>query len=119
MKFFLPYLAIALLAFSASAQIITVEIKLDQDQFLPGETLPVTVRVVNNSGQTLHLGADADWLRFNIVSADNNSAVIKNSEPPVIEPFDLESSHVATKHLDLAPYFQLKHAGRYRVVAGI
>src|SRR5581483_5080914 len=116
MKFFLPYLAIALLAFSASAQIITVEVKLDQDQFLPGETLPVTVRVVNNSGQTLHLGADASWLQFNIISVDNNSGVLKTAEPPVIEPFDLESSHVATKRLDLEPYYRLKHAGRYRIV---
>jgi hypothetical protein len=79
----------------------------------------VTVRIVNNSGQSLHLGADASWLKFNVESVDNNFVLMKNADPPVTGEFDLGSSEVATKRLDLAPYFVMTHAGRYRVVATV
>ena len=39
----------------ASAQ-VTVEVSLDQDQFLPGEAIIAAVRITNRSGQTLRLG---------------------------------------------------------------
>lgn len=120
MKFSAPVFAIAFLAFvSASAQVVTVEVKLEQDQFLPSEAMPVTVRVFNNSGQTLHLGADENWLQFNVQSADNNFPVLRNGTPPVMDEFDLASSEVATKRLDIAPYFSMKHPGRYRVAATV
>jgi hypothetical protein len=120
MKTFSVILALAALAVCrAPAQVVTVQLSLDQDQFLPSETLPVTVRVVNNSGQTLHLGADPDWLQFGVQSADNDSVVMENGAPPVVGPFVLESSHVATKRVDIAPYFSLNHAGRYVVTATV
>jgi hypothetical protein len=109
----------ALAAFRAPAQVVGVQVSLYQEQFLPGESLPVTVRVVNNSGQTLHLGADASWLKFNIESLDENTVVPKLSSPPVVEAFNLDSSQAATKQVDLAPHFKLTHAGRYRVVATV
>ncbi|HXE42059.1 MAG TPA: hypothetical protein VN516_03455, partial [Candidatus Baltobacteraceae bacterium] len=111
MKFFSIFMIALLAFFNASAQVVSVELKLDQDQFLPGETLPVTVRVSNNSGQTLRLGADQGWLKFNIVARDNNSAVIRNSNPSVVGVFNLNSSEVATKRVDIAPSFELKKAG--------
>lgn len=118
MKFSLSIFAIALLAFfSASAEIVTVEVKLDQDQFLPGESLPVTVRVINNSGQTLHLGTDENWLKFDVQSVDNATPVQRSSNPPVVGESDLGSSEVATKRVDIAPYFSLKRTGRYRLTA--
>lgn len=120
MKFLLPIFGLMLAVLSAPAQVVSVEIKLDQDQFLPGESLPVTVRVYNNSGQTLHLGTDENWLTFNVTALDNNNAgVIRYSNPPVVGAFDLGSSQVATKRVDIAPYFALKHAGRYNLVATI
>ncbi|HZF02137.1 MAG TPA: hypothetical protein VE344_09615 [Methylomirabilota bacterium] len=120
MRFLLSiFILTALTFFRASAQVVSVEVKLDQDQFLPGESLPATVRVINNSGQTLHLGADENWLRFNIQPADGNFVVQKNSEPPVIDAFTLDSSQIATKKMNLAPYFGLKNAGRYRLVATV
>lgn len=118
-KFPVILILASLILTRAAAQIVTVEVKLDQDQFLPGESLPVTVRVLNNSGQTLKLGANPNWLKFSIVYADNGAAVINNSEPPVVEPFTLGSSEIATKRLDIAPYFRLKHAGRYHLVATV
>ena len=102
---------------NAPAQVITVQVTMEQDQFLPGESMPVAVRIFNNSGQSLHLGADEQWLTFNVESSDNNASVTRRSDPPVAGEFDLGSSEVATKRLDLAPYFSLTHPGPYRVVA--
>lgn len=104
-------------AFSALAQ-VTVEVELDQQQFLPRETLPVTVRITNRSGQPLHLGAAPDWLTFN-VSAEDNFVVTKIADAPVRDEFDLGSSKMATKRVNLAPYFKLTRQGSYRVVATV
>jgi hypothetical protein len=118
MKVALSILGLALFSlFNAPAQVITVQVLMEQDQFLPGESLPVTVRIVNSSGQSLHLGADSKWLTFTVESVDNNFVVMKTDDPPVAGEFDLGSSEAATKRLDLAPYFTMTHTGRYRVVA--
>jgi len=106
-----------LLPVNAPAQ-VSVEIVLDQDQFLPSESIPLAVRITNRSGQTLHLGADPNWLTFNVESADN-FVVIKKSEVPVTGEFDLDSSQMAIKRVDLAPYFVLSQVGRYRVTATV
>jgi hypothetical protein len=120
MKIALSILGLALFSlFNAPAQVVTAQLTLEQEQFLPGESLPVTVHIVNNSGQSLHLGADASWLKFNVESRDGEFVVMRNADPPVTGEFDLGSSEVATKRLDLAPYFVMTHAGRYRVVATV
>ena len=95
---------------------VAVEVTLEQEQFLPGEALPVAVRVANRSGQTLHLGAQRDWLTFSVESRDG-FIVRKNGETPVLGEFTLESSQVATKRADVAPYFTLTRPGRYRLTA--
>ena len=120
MRIALSILGLALVSlFNAPAQVVTAQLSLEQDQFLPGETLRATVRVVNNSGQTLHLGADPKWLTFTVESVDNNFVAMKNADPPVVGAFDLGSSEVATKRVDLAPYFVMNHSGRYRVAATV
>ena len=103
--------------FSISAQ-VTVSLTLDQDQFLPSETLPVAVHITNQSGQPLHLGADPFWLTFSVEAADN-FIVVKNSDPPVQGEFELDSSQIATKRVDLAPYFDLKQSGHYKIIATV
>jgi hypothetical protein len=116
MKFSLSIFALAWLTwFNASAQ-ITVEVLLDQQQFLPSESLPVAVRITNRSGQTLHLGADANWLTFSVTAVDSYM-VTKIADPPVQGEFDLGSSQMATKRVNLAPYFKLSRQGAYRIVA--
>ncbi len=99
----------------ANAQ-VSVEVTQEQDQFLPGEALAVAVRITNRSGQTLRLGADADWLTFTIENR-NGRVVPKTGDVPVAGEFTLESSKVATKRLNLAPYFMLSEPGHYSVVA--
>jgi len=106
-----------LTVFRASAQ-ISVEIVTEQDQFLPSESVPLAVRITNRSGQPLHLGADANWLTFDVESPDG-IIVAKSAEVPVVGEFDVASSQVATKHVDLKPYFNLMKPGRYQVVATV
>lgn len=102
---------------NAPAQ-VSVEVVLDQEQFLPSESVPVAVRITNRSGQTLHFGADAKWLTFNVESTDGY-VVIKNSEVAVAGEFDLDSSQMAIKHVDLSPYFVLSRPGRYNIIATV
>jgi len=120
MKTLWPILGLAwLMTLSAPAQVaVSADITMEQEQFLPSERLPVAVRISNRSGQTLHLGADANWLVFNVESADG-FVVVKNAEVPVDGAFDLESSQVAIKRVDLQPYFGLMRPGRYKVTATV
>ncbi|SRR6266446_490744 len=115
-----PVLCLTLLSASLSplAAQVRVEVALDQDQFLPGEALPVAVRVTNRSGQTLRLGAEEDWLTFSVESRDG-LVVAKTGDVPVTGEFVLDSSKVATKRVDLAPYFSLSEPGRYEIVATV
>lgn len=113
---FLPVFVLALAAGFRSLAQVNLELTLDQEQFLPNEAVRVAVKITNTSGQPLHLGEDPDWLAFSVESQDN-FVVAKNSEVPVVEPFDLESSQRATKHVDLQPYFQMGRPGRYKITA--
>jgi hypothetical protein len=118
MKFLLPFFGLALVTgFSVLAQ-VTVEVELEQRQFLPSETLPVAVRIVNRSGQPLHLGADANWLTFSVTSVDN-FVVTRIADVPVQGEFEVGSSQMATKRVDLEPYFKLTRQGSYRVIATV
>ena len=118
MKFSLPIFGLAWLTFFSASGQVTVDVVLDQEQFLPTETMPVAVRITNRSGQPLHLGADANWLTFSVESV-GGSMVVKKADVPVQGEFDLGSSQVATKRVDLAPYFELTRQGGYRVTARV
>jgi hypothetical protein len=100
---------------SAFAQVL-IEVNLDQQQFLSGESIAADVRIINRSGRTLHLGKEADWLTFSVESR-NSFIINKNGETPVIGEFTLENARVATKRVDLAPYFELTRSGHYQVIA--
>jgi hypothetical protein len=97
---------------------VTVEIKQDQDQFLPGEAMITAVRITNRSGQSLHLGQGNDWLTFS-VQGRGGEVVRKTGDVPVAGEFVLDSARVATKRVDLAPYFGLSHLGNYTVSATV
>jgi hypothetical protein len=97
---------------------VAVEVVLDQDQYLPGETLNVAVKVSNRSGQKLSFGPEADWLTFGVESRDG-LVVPKIGEAPVAVNFDLESAERATKRVDIQPYFAMTQPGRYSVTATV
>jgi len=105
------------LACSGFAQ-VTVEVALDQDQFLPSEALMASVRIANRSGQTLHLGDEADWLTLS-VEAREGFIVPKADEIVVVGGFTLDSSQIATKRVNLTPHFNLSKPGRYSVTASV
>lgn len=111
-------LAVGLCLVPALHAQLTVEIELAQPQFLPGESMPVAVRITNLSGQTLRLGEDNEWLLF-AVEGENHRVVRQLGQPKVDEPFTLESSQRATVRLDLAPYFELNRPGRYELRATV
>jgi hypothetical protein len=108
---------LALAVSSASAQ-VTVEVTLDQDQFLPAEAIWAAVRVKNFSGQSLRLGESADWLALSVEARDG-FIVARNSDLPVVGAFTLDNSMVATKRLNLSPCFNLTKPGRYSVTATV
>lgn len=97
---------------------VKVEVALDQEHFLVGESLVVPVRITNRSGQSLQLGREPDWLTFSIESRDG-FIVVKNGDAPVVSEFKLESGEVATRRVDLEPFFALDRIGRYRVIATV
>ncbi len=98
-----------------SAQ-VTVEIFQEQSYFLPGEAIKLAVRITNRSGQTLRLGAEPDWLTFTVESREG-SVVSQTGDVPVTGAFELESSKMATKRVDLAPYYSFPRVGRYLATA--
>lgn len=103
--------------FDAAAQ-VTVEVVLDEPEFLRDESMFVKVRIVNRSGQTIKLGQAADWLTFNVQSPEANT-VEKTGTVPVVGEFILESSQSATKTVNLMPFFGFPQPGRYTLSASV
>ena len=50
---------LALAAFFRAPAQVSLELALEQDQFLPNEPIRLAVKISNTSGQQLHLGTDA------------------------------------------------------------
>jgi len=115
-KILLPTLVGCLVAAPWLLAQVSVEVVLDQDKFLPNESLVVGVRITNFSGQTLRLGAENDWLHFSIEGKDGY-LVPMMGDVPVLGDFEVESSTIATKRVDVAPYFALTKPGRYLITA--
>jgi hypothetical protein len=119
MKVFYPILGLLLLpALTPLSAQVKVEVTFDQEQFLPGEALVASVKIRNHSGQTLHMGRDANWLTFSVESSDG-FVVTKVGEVPVKGEFTLESAQAATKTVDLSPYFLLTRLGHYTATATV
>lgn len=97
---------------------VTVELELEQDQFLPSEDIKVAVRIVNLTGRTLRMGADNGWVKFFIETKDG-FPILPDSEPLVVGEFDLPTSKTGIKRVDLVPHFPIKQSGRYTVRAEI
>jgi hypothetical protein len=116
---FLPLTLGSWLAFAPGlAAQVTVEVLLDQEQYLRDEALPLRVRLTNRSGQPLHLGREKDWLTFTIESREG-FVVRRLGEMPVEGELTVESSQVATRLVDVAPYFDLSRLGRYTITASV
>jgi hypothetical protein len=113
--FLLTWLVVCSMALRSQSQ-ISVEIQLDQRQFLRNESLPVKVRLLNRSGQAVKLGEVPDWLSFSVETRDGKPV---NPVEPILAGgnFDLESAESVTKQLDLATGYDFSQPGSYRVTA--
>jgi hypothetical protein len=99
-----------------SAQ-VTVDVSLKQDQFLPGEKLPIRVKVANNSGQLLTFG-DEIWLTYSVEARDG-TIVARSGEVPIAHNLEVKPSAWAATTTDIAPYYDLSKPGRYSVIATV
>ncbi len=97
---------------------VQVVVELEQDQVLPGESLRVAARVINYSGQTLSLGQDDEWLQF-VIERPDGISVSSRGTVPVKGAFELPSAKMATKRLDLTPYYDFEEPKTYSVIATI
>src|SRR3989442_7473317 len=113
-------LALGLLSASivGSKAQVTVEVILEQEQFLRDESVWVKIRITNRSGQTLAFDKETEWLTFTVESRDG-FVVSRVSDPPASGAFSLESSKAATVPMDLMAHFDLSKAGRYLVAATV
>ncbi len=97
---------------------VEVKLKLEQDTFLPGETLNVKLHIGNFSGRKLVFGKDPQWIKFH-VEAIEGSVVSQLAEVPEYGSFPLESSTGGDLRFDLQPVFDLSRPGRYRLTATV
>jgi hypothetical protein len=111
-------LGILFASLSPLAGQVTVEVVLNQDQFLSGEALPAGVRIINRSGQTLTLGSDSSWLKLLVESRDGVS-VNRRSDVPILGEFTVFNAERATRWVQLTPHFDLATPGRYQVTATV
>lgn len=107
-----------LLPLAASAQQIKVEVVLNKDFYLAYEELPVGVKIINYSGQTLRLGAQKDWLKLE-VEEQGKQLVAQLGEVPVQGEFEVASSTVGTRWINIAPYLAIRKSAGYRVTASV
>jgi len=102
----------------AQVSAVSLDLDLEQQQFLANEDLRVAVRITNRSGQTINFGKESDWLTFSVEGRDHY-VVSQLSEVPVIGEFALDSSKTGIKRVNLTPHFNFQQAGRYQITANI
>lgn len=97
---------------------VTATVEFEQGQYISHEKLVATVRVTNFSGRTLHLGGSDQWLTFS-VEGRSGLIVRRLGFPPVTGAFELPNASVATKRVNLEPYFDISSPDNYRVTASV
>ncbi len=113
MRRWLILMSCLMLQVAAWAQ-VEVSLAVEQTQFLPREALRVGVRITNRSGQTLRLGQADNWVHF-LVETQAGVPVPATGPLDVVRPFEIESSKVVTRFIDLAPAYALIQPGRYQI----
>ncbi len=103
------------LAWVAHGQ-VDLKLEIPQTQMLTGERIEVAVRISNFTGRTLTLGAETNWLRFQVEDR-SGAAVFKLGEVPDSGHFVLQAVERGTLRFDIAPCFKLDQPGRYKVFA--
>lgn len=118
MKFVRAAIAWWLLGAGAALAQVSVQVELNQEQYLAREPIQAAVRVVNFSGVPLRLGRTPDWLQIDVEATDG-SYVERVMDPPVVHEFTVPNAARGTRYVDLVPYFKILDIGRYKVTATV
>lgn len=118
MRWLIALFSVLLASGVARSQIagVEVELVLDESNYLPGEELPVGVRISNLSGRPITFGSVSNWLTFHVENK-RGEMVERYADVPVEGEFTLESAKAGTKWWNIQPYFGLDKPGRYVVYA--
>lgn len=101
---------------SAQSSALAIDVTLDETYFLPGEEIPVGVRVSNLTGRPVTFGATTNWLTF-FVETKSGEVVSRLAPVPVLGEFTLESAKAGTKWWNIQPYFGFDRPGPHLVYA--
>lgn len=97
---------------------VTVNLALAQDHFLPGEAVVMILRIDNQSGQTLRLGKNDEWLNF-VIEAKDKLPVPRSAKIELPGDVVVESAQIARVRLDIAPFYDLTKLGNYSIAATV
>lgn len=97
---------------------VSVEIALEQAQFLPSEDVTVAVRITNLSGREIELGNDNQWLSF-YLQGEAGYVVPRTGDIDIAKTFTIPSAKVATRRVNITPVFNFTRPGRYRLTATV
>ncbi|HUR45617.1 MAG TPA: hypothetical protein VMZ27_07060, partial [Candidatus Saccharimonadales bacterium] len=114
------FLVLSMFAFwtsSLRAQ-ITVDLALDQEQFLRDESVPLKIEVSNRSGQKIWLGKDPEWVTFSVENLDGSS-VSRLDDVKLPGELALESAMAGARTVDLNSFFDVTKPGRYAITATV
>lgn len=103
--------------------LVRFQISLKQRLFLPGEAIELEVALLNNSGSPLTFSPEDGWLEFTVWSmlkpTGEGSLVPRIKSVTVEETFTVKHTDSARTIVNLAPGFDLKRPGLYRVNASM
>lgn len=108
----------AVLPSRAQSTGVSIGLVLRDSVFLPGEEIPVGVRISNLSGRALTFGSSSNWLIF-YVESKQGDIVSRTGHVPVEGEFTLESAKAGTKWWNIQPAFDLTQPGNYLVYAEV
>ena len=110
-------ISLVIAAAGANAQSVRIEISSQSDRYVPGEPIPVAIKISNLSGRTLVFGKDKNWLNFEVRSK-SRSYVQQRTPVSALGEFQLPNGRAAEKQIDdLSKFFELQQADRYVVSA--
>lgn len=116
MRIFLLLFSVCVMGAQSVWGQLTIRLSLDQNVYLSGEAVIARVEISNLSGQTISLGSAPDWLRFSVESHDG-TLVNRLGDVDMSGAFDLPSSVVAARSVNILPAFDMLRSGRYKVTA--
>ncbi len=97
---------------------VSVELILDETIYLPGEEIPVGVRISNLAGRPLTFGSTPNWLIF-YAETKSGDIVARLGQVPVQGEFTLDSAKAGTKWWNIQPYFDFQEAGVHNIFAEV